>query len=78
MSARILHISWGPDAREYTGRESSAKWCLKCRRRRVQKEVMLYDSQPSYYDPGFAWECPCEERQCPTDPQSVPKNTHTA
>ena len=55
----VIHITPGPDAKKYTGREISAKWCRRCKRKLVHKEVMLYDSEPSYYGPIFTWECPC-------------------
>ena len=53
------HITRGPDGKEYLSHEASAKWCRRCRKRLVHRAVVLFDTKPSYYEPIFAWECPC-------------------
>jgi hypothetical protein len=58
----IGHLCLGPDTRRYCAR-SEVKWCFSCRSYEVHQLVMGYDSEPSYYEPVFWWECPL----CGTD-----------
>jgi hypothetical protein len=53
----------GPTEDRYTGREYSAVWCDHCRRRRVHREVIEFEIEPSYYDPSVYVECPCGRRR---------------
>lgn len=53
----LIHISPGPDRITPTGKEVSAVHCAKCRSRTVHREVVLDDSEPSYYDPMLALQC---------------------
>lgn len=57
-------LGWlcGPDARRYLAR-SEVKWCFRCRSYEVHQLVASYDSEPSYWEPVFWWECPL----CGTD-----------
>lgn len=56
-----VHICRGPATRkEYVGHQASARYCHRCRRRRVHELVAAVPVEPSYYGPTFRWECPCE------------------
>lgn len=51
-----LHITPGPDGKKHLG-GIRFKFCFRCRSRTRHKRMMLYDTQPSYYDPIIRWEC---------------------
>lgn len=57
MSA-TLHILRGPDRCKETDAVPETKWCFRCRAHLAHRLVMLYDSEPSYYEPIFQWRCP--------------------
>jgi hypothetical protein len=52
-----VHVTPGPDVRTPTGTEVSAVHCKQCKARTVHREVVLSDSQPSYYEPMLALQC---------------------
>ena len=60
MSAH-LHINYGPELGEpeFTGKERSAAWCPKCKKRRVQKLYTRWPKEPSPYGGVAYWICPC-------------------
>lgn len=57
QSEPILHVNWGPDSSEDTGKRER-KWCFACRKHGEHALWMYYDSEPSYYEPVFGWLCP--------------------
>jgi len=52
-----VHITPGPDRITPTGNEVSAVHCKRCRRRTVHREVVLSDTEPTYYEPMLALRC---------------------
>lgn len=52
-----LHITRGPQEVKRLKREVSAIVCKRCKRRTVHREVLLMDTEPSYYEPHLALQC---------------------
>lgn len=52
-----LHILWGPQNREATGKYET-RWCFKCRKRTRHQWHVSYDEEPSYYEPVGSLLCP--------------------
>jgi hypothetical protein len=60
LSGGIVVCRPAPGVWEPTEHYESAKWCQKCRRRRVQRLWFRVEIEPSYYEPIPRWMCPCE------------------
>jgi hypothetical protein len=55
----VVHVNRpGPTVRRPTGELKSAVWCARCRRRRIMREVVIEEVEPSWYAPSVRLECP--------------------
>jgi hypothetical protein len=56
MTGELLCIIPGPDT-ELARQEAGVRWCFGCRKHLPHVDILMGDSEPSYYEPVWTRRC---------------------